>query len=416
MRVLAASQKARTPARYRRFVQRVQVLGLFPDHLAGGAPYLALNGIVLTATEAADLRRLTEVFFTAFCWAGRALAPDVPRLVDMGFPWSAAELLAAEPVRPPLVGRFDFLRDEAGHWWLLEFNADTPSGIREAIVADELVYRELASNELRSNHALSDRLTTAFLNATKGLERGSALGLLTDVSELEDLAQMAYTQALLAPTLAPAGIEVILGDSDNLSSRRGRTHLLGRPVDALYRYVSLEAMYGTRAFAMLCDGVLSGRLRLLNGLFGLLLQHKGVLAWLWAHRDDTACTPEERKAITEHLPPTWNIEELPDSEVPATLVVKQVFGREGEEVYFGDRLTGDDWATLRRRRTYVAQRRIASPAFEALVPVPGTLEVQKGYATVGCFAVEGRWAGYYTRFGGAITDFRAKWFATFEEV
>jgi hypothetical protein len=39
----------------------------------------------------------------------------------------------------------------------------------------------------------------------------------------------------------------------------------------------------------------------------------------------------------------------------------------------------------------------------------------EGRATVGCFAVDGRFAGFYTRFGGKIITSRAKWLATLVE-
>jgi hypothetical protein len=39
----------------------------------------------------------------------------------------------------------------------------------------------------------------------------------------------------------------------------------------------------------------------------------------------------------------------------------------------------------------------------------------RGYATIGCYAVGGEWAGYYTRLGGKIITSRAKWIATFVE-
>ena len=35
--------------------------------------------------------------------------------------------------------------------------------------------------------------------------------------------------------------------------------------------------------------------------------------------------------------------------------------------------------------------------------------------TVGCFAVNGQFAGFYTRFGDKITTSRSKWLATFAE-
>src|SRR5712692_5208728 len=143
MRVLVSDPARSNEGRYRRFVRRAELCGLLADHLYQGEPYLALNAVVLDQSEAALLRHVTEQFATAFHKAAQVLAADVPRLVAMGFPWAAAELLAAETPAMPLAGRLDFVRDAAGAWWLLEFNADTPSGIREAIVADELVHRLL---------------------------------------------------------------------------------------------------------------------------------------------------------------------------------------------------------------------------------------------------------------------------------
>lgn len=388
MRLLLTEPGDLIPARYRRFMRRAQIGGLFPDHLVAGSPYLALNAVVLAREDGRLLRWLTEEFAAAFHEAAASIAKDVPALVEMGFPWAAAELLAAETPCMPLVGRFDFMQDKDGHWWLLEFNADTPSGVREAIILDQLAHRELASNACQPSDGLAHALADVFRDT-------GTLGLVTDASELEDLAQMAFTQRLLVQH----GIDAVLGDIDNLRVRRGRVYLLGRPLDALYRYVPFEGMFGTPAFAAIYDAVLSGKLKLLNGLYGLLLQNKGLLARL----------------THQHLPPTWRIEETP-AEVPQNeLVAKQVFGREGEEVFFGEALTLEAWDGLKKRRTYIAQQRVRSVPLRGLVPSSDGLEVREGYATVGCFVVNGGFAGYYTRFGGPITDNRAKWVATFEE-
>ena len=417
MRVLIDDPARIDDRAYRRFVRRAEVEGMLVDHLVVGQPYLALNGIVLDAGEAALLDRLTEVFAGALQRAARELAGDVPALVELGFPWVAAELLAAEPRALPLVGRFDFVRDGEGRWWLLEFNADTPSGIREAIVADELVRRLLpeAGGLERPSEILAGRLVGAFERAAAGLPKGSAIGLVTTASELEDLAQMAFTRRLLCGPLAARGIEVVLGDADNLRATRRGLSLCGRRVAALYRYVPFEPMLGTAAFAAIFEAAMAGRLRLLNGLYGLLLQHKGLLAHLWARRDDPAFSPAERAAIRDHLPPTWPIEQCRDDVGRAELVAKQVFGREGEEVYFGEDLGAERWRELASRRTYVAQRRIRIAELDAAVPTALDFERRRGCPTVGAFAVGGRAAGYYTRFGGKIITSRAHWLATLVE-
>ncbi len=235
MRALITDPQRVGEATYRRFVRRSEVEGMLADHLYAGEPYLALNAVLINGDDLRDLAALTETFASVFHKAGQALAGDVPRLVDMGFPWAAAELLAAEPSRIPLLGRFDFLQDGSGRWWLLEFNADTPSGLREAVVADALVQRALpeARGLLRTNESLADSVIAAFDGATAMLQPGQALGIVTDAGALEDLAQMAYTGALVRPALRARGVAVVLGDVRNLRPRRRGLALCGCPIAAL---------------------------------------------------------------------------------------------------------------------------------------------------------------------------------------
>jgi glutathionylspermidine synthase len=434
------------PARYRRLVRRAQVDGFLADHLVRGEPYLAPDVAWLSPADDALLRRLTETFASAFGRAGRALAADVAGLEELGFPWVAAELLHAEPARVPLLGRFDFVRDETGRWWLLEFNADTPSGLREACAVEE-TFCALGLAErpfYRPSVNLGKNLTAAFCDAMAGVPVGRALGFVTDASELEDLAQLAFTARLLRAQFDHRGIPIVLGDVADLRATSRGLQLRGQPVGAVYRYFPFETAFGSPAFAAVADAVAAGKVRLLNGLFGLLLQHKGVLAWLWKHRDSAGFSVAERAAIGEHVPGTWKIEEftpspptpLPPGErgdtVPSAsptplspggrgiggegVVVKQVFGREGEEVYFGADLTDAQWAQFRQQRTYVVQERVAIAPQLATIATANGLCRATGYPTVGAYAVNGRWAGYYSRFGGPIITSRAKWLATLVDV
>jgi glutathionylspermidine synthase len=432
MRVLVEDPAELPEARYRELLLRAQVEGLLADHLVLGEPYLALNAVVLEPDEDARLRWATTALASALHKAGQALCRDVPQLVELGFPWAAAQLLAVETPRHPVVGRFDFAQDRDGCWWLLEYNADTPSGVREAVVGDRLV-RELAPGGAElglPNAGLADQLADAFDAAVPD---GPALGVITSTAELEDLCQAEFTAALLRPRLAKRGIEVLVGDgrapfgarsgafgarSDPSEARSGLrstargARLDGRAIHALYRLLPFETTLGTPTFAAIFDAVAAGRLRLLNGLYGLLLQHKGLMAWLWANRRDAGLTAEERAAVEAHLPPTWLIEDTPGDECRGGLVAKQFFGREGEEVHFGAELSDDDWRELVRRRTYVAQRRIVTLELEAAVFGSIGGERWRGHATVGPFTIDGAWGGYYTRFGPRVITNRSKWIAT----
>jgi glutathionylspermidine synthase len=416
MRALIIDENQVPPGRYRRFVREAELRGMLADHLFHGEPYLALNAVVLSSDDGALLPALSQVLVSIFHKAGQEVAGDVPLLIEMGFPWAAAEILAAQPRTLPIAGRFDFVCDRSGVWWVVEFNADTPSGVREAVVADELVKRlGPAAALLRPNEGLARDIIAAFRHAVSGLPQGLALGLVTDCGELEDLAQMAFTVGLLRPPVSDIGVDVVLGDIDNLSRRRGGLSLCGRPIGSLYRYVPLETMFGTAAFADLFGATVSGSVRLLNGLYGLLLQHKGLMAWIWEHRNERLFTVEERETINAHLPATYTISRLPAKTVPSDLVFKQVFGREGEEVFFGDSLSASDLLDLDRRGTYVAQKRIETSPIGAVVQSSIGSEFVSGYVTLGSYVVDGHWAGYYTRLGQKIVTAEAKWMATFVE-
>jgi glutathionylspermidine synthase len=205
---------------------------------------------------------------------------------------------------------------------------------------------------------------------------------------------------------------------DNLHLRQGRLWLIDRPVDALYRYYPFETLLGTQAFADLFAAVAGGRLRLLNGLRGLLAQNKGVLAWLWSHRDDRVLfTAEERRAIAEHLPAVTWIDEHPQPSAAERreLVLKQVFGREGEEVYFGERISDADWRRCRAWGSYVVQWRVRAEPLPAVIRTSSGPAIQSLWPAVGSFTAAGRWAGYYTRLGAPITSARAKYVGTFIE-
>ena len=418
MRAVVTELGAVSPARYRRFWRRAQLEACLPDLMVRGEPYLALNGLILSEADHRRLVRLTATFSRVFQTAGRQVASDVAATIALGFPWAAAELLAREVPRMPVVGRFDFVQAADGGWHLLELNSDTPSGIREGIACDRLVYELLpdAARLSRPSAHLGARLSEAIVRATSTVPPGGALGIVTTASELEDLSQMAFTAQLLGPALVAHGLDVVLGDAGNLRLTGRGLSLRGRRVDAIYRYLAFETIFGTPTFAALEEAVALGQVTVLNGLFGLLLQNKGLLAWIWAHRDDGEVFDEEaRAAICSYLPATWHIDEVPASVDRRKLVAKQVFGREGQEVFFGEDCTDELWRTLVHQRTYVAQRRVQVGQTVAVVQTSTGPELRDGRATVGSFAVDGAFGGYYTRYGDKVITASSKWLATFVE-
>jgi glutathionylspermidine synthase len=106
------------------------------DVWAAGRRYLSLATLCLTPDEAAGLRRLATELTPLLDLAVDRILADPDWWPALAWPWPAIELARQEPPDPAgactLFGRFDCLLDQQGGWQAIEYNADTPSGGREA--------------------------------------------------------------------------------------------------------------------------------------------------------------------------------------------------------------------------------------------------------------------------------------------
>jgi hypothetical protein len=232
----------------------------------------------------------------------------------------------------------------------------------------------------------------------------------TSASELEDLAQMSFTADLLRGPLGREGYEIVLGGADNPEAQRRQLRLGGKPVGALYRYVPLESMLGTAAFTAVFEAASSGRLRLLNGLYGLLLQHKGLLAILREQRDDPALSQISAMPCANTCPLPGRLTAVrPISHARSSSPNRCSAGkvRRSFSVRTCPRRPGSRSPCSKPTLSNVASAR----ALDAAVPTAGGPCSQRGHATVGSYIVAGHRAGFYTRFGGKVITSRAKWLA-----
>ncbi len=414
---LAAHGEAAYRARWTAYLEEAALRYFLYDNTVAGERYLALDALVLEPATCARLRVATETLGRVFARATRAVQRDRATLEQLGFPWAVAEMLQYEPEAPLLspVGRFDFLLDAAGEWRLLEYNSDTPSGVRETIGGERLIYHALGEpgRHRRLGARLAPRLRAAFARLLASAPRPvRRLGLVTDAGYAEDLAQLLFLREVLRG-LGPA---IVLGDVDNLTIQRGRVRLLGQEVQALYRLYPIERLYGHPVFPGLMDAALAGRVLLLNPVAALLAQDKALMAWIWARRDSAWFTPAERAAIQRHLPETYLVTEVPPGLDRSGFVIKEFFGREGEEVYFGDSIDDADWERVRAWRTFVVQRVVTCPRVVQVRWRGDRLEEVAAVPCVGSYLAGDRWAGLYVRLGDRVTTNRAQHVGTFVAV
>lgn len=388
------------------------------DAWAAGRRYLSLTRVCLSADEARQLRDVTVRFARLIDLAVEGMLADPDWWSALAWPWPAIELARQEPPHPggqsSLYGRFDCLLDASGNWQVIEYNADTPSGGREATGLERAIAR-LQPGPRPLSATLSSQLVATLRRRILEHRRSVRLvGVVSSHSWLEDIAQATW----LAGLLHQAGLAVLVGDVTDLATRRGRITLRGQVIDALYRFYPIERLYRHAIFASLCEAAIDGQLLLLNGLRGFLAQSKACLAWLWSNRrglvvDQASCFDIER-----HLPATVLARDPAAADLLPTGVVKHVNGREGDSVVFGCTLSPDNWEARLIEGGYIVQRAVSSPAVEDVEVDDVNESVRSAgprYACVGAFAVGGRFGGCYTRLDGPITSARATYAATLRE-
>ncbi len=378
---------------------------LLVDWVVDGHPYLSLNALLLSPEEAGTLALASEAI-------GRALGRAVTQVLEeataeeVGWPWGAFELARQQadlPGTTPL-GRLDWVQDLDGRWWLLEFNSDTPSGVREADGAERWIATELGLPP--SSHRLMELFADVLLaRCSAGGCPRPRLGIVCEVAYPEDYGQALFT----ARALASRCQEFVVGDPANVTLGRRDVRLCGRPVDAIYRIYAIEHWFGAPEFPRLLERALSGQVILLNDLRTFMAQNKALLAWLSAGR--VPLPDDERQAVERHLPQTRTIDQVEEGP-RRDVVLKEFFGREGAEVYLGWRLRRGDWEDARRWGTFVAQQRVRIGPVEAVeVGLRGPYLTRR-HPCVGVFLSDNRFTGFYSRLGGVVTERHAQYAAT----
>jgi len=402
--------------RYVREWNRVAHAGLRDlnlDTWAGGRRYLSLATLWLTASEARQLRNVTVQFAKLLDQAVTGILEDAEWWSSLAWPWPAIELARQEPPHPSLYGRFDCLLDEGGDWQIIEYNADTPSGGREASALEPAIAKLFPGNLRRLSPNLRSQLIRALKQRIARHNRPVQLvGIVSSHSWLEDIAQATW----LASLLRGAGQPTLVGDITDLANRRGRITLRGQPIDALYRFYPVERLYRHAIFASLAEAAIDGTLLVLNGLRGFLAQSKACLAWLWANRHALGGLAEE--AIERHLPATVLARDAQAAGLLERGVLKHVNGREGDSVVFGHDVDQASWEERLLEGGYVVQRAVNSPAVQDVEVDDLRRRVEcvgPRYACVGAFSIGGHFGGCYTRLDGPITSARATYAATLQE-
>ena len=351
------------------------------------------EALVLTPEEHARLTEAAEEVWAALREVEALVSSDEELLEGVAVPENLRGAVQSQRKDNPRVTRCDFHLTEKGQWVISEFNDDVPSGFGECTgLAQELSQNwpnRFAGLEFRGDlrsaveESMSDWPSIGFIHAT---------------GHSEDLQHV----ALVKEWLAEAGHTTVLGSPSNFRVEDSKAFVFDTPVDAIFRYYPGEWI---AELPNVEDWIQAASfLPIMNPLSSLASQSKRFYASWDEHNLDL--TDTSRRWLDKYLPKSVYLSNLSAEEVlknPKRWVLKGAFGRMGKTVRIGPLMPKKKWAQAVQEAFEVPHMVVAQKRFDT---APLWTSRGMGYATVGVYLVDGRFAGYFSRIDkGPLIDY-----------
>ena len=289
------------------------------------------------------------------------------------------------------IGRFDWVIDHKGDLKVLEFNAETPAGLLESTALNGIIQRKLDIQHKNPNESMSKQIRESFHSIVKDygkIKPIKNIGFLTS-TYYEDW----YTTMTLYNIVKDLPYNFIMGSIDDAQVYDNKLHLYGNEIDAVYRYYPLDWFLedGKEDFI---DAFASNTLSI-NPPHTFILQSKAIFALIYELAKQGYFTQEERDFIYKYMPESVFSKDHLNAN---SYVVKPLFGREGDGVYFNSEVDCKfNDSILFQERVYI--KAVDLKTYSA---IKSSDEIM--YPVFGAFVAKDKYCGLYVRAGGLITD------------
>ncbi|HWO76757.1 MAG TPA: glutathionylspermidine synthase family protein [Bacillus sp. (in: firmicutes)] len=340
-------------------------------------------------------------------------------LEQLGFPNKLIPYLKTPSLDEQcVIGRLDFAVSN-NQIKLLEFNADTPTFIKETFYINELICNHFQCKN--PNHAEEEKLQKAIRRAIalawRNLGRsGDPKVVFTSHGDHEeDLWTTKYLMELSGIAAEYVSLEDLL-ILEHSSLKDGREEGIytpeGERIDVLYRQTyPLEHLIedrdpesGTPVGTIFLAFIKQKKLAMINPISAFLMQSKAIQALIWGlhSRNHPFYSSQEHDIINTYFLPTY-LDPDPFQAKGEAYVKKPSFGREGDTVEIWNQ-HGEKWMED-NNKTYDD----SLPVYQKFVPlmdsIVQTIQGKKPVKIMfGCFLVNGKPSSIGIRAGGQITD------------
>lgn len=393
--------------------QFYQQFSSFWDRLYG-QEYALYDCYEINAQEVKQIRLATGSAYAIYKKAThlvRNASDDV--LKDLGFSSKAIPFLRQNQFPyETVIGRFDFVKTTNG-LKVIEFNADTPTFIREVFEMNGKVAKEfkLTDPNLYEEEYLGKAIRNSIYHCATaiGVYHHPYVVFTAHEEDFEDRETMKY---LMKSAKIKDARFVPLQDIGIVTegNTKGAYDPEGKRIDVVYRHTyPLEALLEDVTtdqfpigieFLKLVEEKLVG---MLNPISAFLMQSKAMMAVIWGmyEQHHPYFSSEEHEIIHQYFLPTY-LDEEPFFERKEQYVSKPAFGREGDTVEI--KQNGKALFT-QKEKTYdhfvkVYQKFMELPTY--------FIKTEKGlkeaHLLIGSFIINEKPSGFGFRAGGKITD------------
>lgn len=401
---------------YGEFARMLYATCIISDPWLGGRERFRLQGVTLTAEQAARLNEAAERVGYLHHEVAEIVRAQ-PSLLEEFYeltPYQKAMWLESEG-RWHGIARVDLFLCSDGQIRSCEMNSDTPSGEAEAVLLNQLLH-PYHPHTINPNADLPEKFWQMLQASHVGELASVAIIYPTDLPE--DLSMIAmYRQWLEA-----RGCRVVIGSPYNLNrDSQGQLTVLGKPVDLIIRHYKTDwwgeretiwtnqqdfpdAEPLQRELLLLLAAEDEGRVTVVNPFGAVVTQNKHSMALMWERQE--LFSPQAQEWIQRYIPETRRFASLDRSALPREeWVLKSVYGCEGDSVVVGRFAKPNDWQLA--LTTAIPKHWIAQRYFD-IAPLPDGL-----LPNLGVYLMAGKAAGFYTRLSAKSTDHTAVTAPTF---
>lgn len=387
------------------------------DDLSGNL-YTDVHALILTKEEHEKIQK-AQISIVSLLHKVQNILYHQPELNEwLGIQDNLRPIIQKEIQALTTYGRFDWMFDGKGELNVLEFNAETPMGWKEACEYNLKAHKYYSKYQCM-NMNLATLLKESIqntLNSYGDIGRGriAVVGDLDDIEEQDTFSFLADITKQINPNVMICNVsdlKVLTGYlevEDGVYLERGNELY---PIDVLQTFYSIEWLSEDEGGQKLINLIRDNRVKLMNPTSTLQIHSKGIWALIWFLLLETELLKEYEQVIWSYIPyATFDANEFKEL-MKDKYVKKPLSHREGDgiEIKSTSDIETDD--------LYVYQEFIDStPVFFPRMK-NGSRQYIEMIPTIGTYCIGDKFGGYMTRISeGVCSAFDATFTPTFVEM